>query len=288
MSLTSRKYFGGDAEIDAQGRVLMPAELREGLELEKQPVWLDCYNGRINVAGKRDSRGAHAARHGEYGREGEDAREEGIEVAVMYARSGHVARVPGVSGAQAGRRVSGRDRGMGGHTGAIARQLDERVWCWPATGMRRVWSWPSEYRGVCASRIRFHQSFVFSRWERRWRQRGFTQLDGLLADLGVSRYQLTEGGRGFSLMADGPLDMRMDRSQGQTAADIVNYESEKELADLIFRLGEERRSRRIARAIVRARPIKTTGQLAKLIERSCPAREKFIPRRRHSWRCASR
>ena len=80
-------------------------------------------------------------------------------------------------------------------------------------------------------------------------------MDGLLADLGVSRYQLTEGERGFSLMADGPLDMRMDRSQEQTAADIVNYESEKELADLIFQLGEERRSRRIARAIVRARPI---------------------------------
>ena len=57
-------------------------------------------------------------------------------------------------------------------------------------------------------------------------------------------------------MADGPLDMRMDRSQGQTAADIVNYESEKQLADLIFQFGEERRSRRIARAIVRARPIK--------------------------------
>jgi 16S rRNA (cytosine1402-N4)-methyltransferase len=110
---------------------------------------------------------------------------------------------------------------------------------------------------------------------------GISQLDGLLADLGVSRYQLTEGERGFSLMADGPLDMRMSRnqptSQPGTAADIVNYESEKELADLIFKLGEERRSRKIARAIVRARPIKTTGQLAKLIESAVPRTGKLHP-----------
>jgi len=106
---------------------------------------------------------------------------------------------------------------------------------------------------------------------------GLTQVNGLLADLGVSRYQLTEGERGFSLMADGFLDMRMDRSQEQTAADIVNYESEKQLADLIFQLGEERRSRRIARAIVRARPIKTTGQLAKLIESAVPRTGKLHP-----------
>ncbi len=78
-------------------------------------------------------------------------------------------------------------------------------------------------------------------------------------------------------MADGPLDMRMDRSQGETAADIVNYESEKELADLIYRLGEERRSRKIARAIVRARPITTTGQLAKLIEQVVPRTGKLHP-----------
>ncbi len=103
------------------------------------------------------------------------------------------------------------------------------------------------------------------------------KVDGLLADLGVSRYQLTDAERGFSLMADGPLDSRMDRSQGQTAADIVNYESEKELADLIYNLGEERRSRKIARAIVRARPIKTTGQLAKLIEQAVPRTGKIHP-----------
>jgi 16S rRNA (cytosine1402-N4)-methyltransferase len=103
------------------------------------------------------------------------------------------------------------------------------------------------------------------------------QVDGLLADLGVSRYQLTTGERGFSLMADGPLDMRLDRSQGSTAADIVNYESEKALADLIYKLGEERRSRQIARAIVRARPIMTTGHLAKVIEQAALRTGKIHP-----------
>jgi 16S rRNA (cytosine1402-N4)-methyltransferase len=127
-----------------------------------------------------------------------------------------------------------------------------------------------------SSRIRFHQS-LFSQLGKRLTAETVSQLDGLLADLGVSRYQLTDGGRGFSLMADGPLDMRMGRDIPGTAADIVNFESEKELADLIFRLGEERRSRRIARAIVRARPIKTTGQLAKLIEEVVPRTEKIHP-----------
>jgi 16S rRNA (cytosine1402-N4)-methyltransferase len=103
------------------------------------------------------------------------------------------------------------------------------------------------------------------------------KVNGMLADLGVSRYQLTDPERGFSLMSDGPLDMRMDRGRGQTAADIVNYTSEKELADLIFQLGEERRSRRIARAIVRARPVSTTGQLAKLIESAAPRMGKIHP-----------
>ena len=78
-------------------------------------------------------------------------------------------------------------------------------------------------------------------------------------------------------MADGPLDMRMSRMEQGTAADIVNYESEKQLADLIFQHGEERRSRKIARAIVRARPIQTTGQLAKLIEGVVPRTGKLHP-----------
>src|SRR5205814_3828507 len=78
-------------------------------------------------------------------------------------------------------------------------------------------------------------------------QAGFEKVDGLLADLGVSRYQLTAPERGFSFMSDGPLDMRMDQTIRTTAADLVNHTDEKTLADLIFQLGEERRARKIAR-----------------------------------------
>ena len=96
-------------------------------------------------------------------------------------------------------------------------------------------------------------------------------VDGLLADVGVSSLQLNEAHRGFSFQADGPLDMRMDTRRGVTAAQVVNQGSEKELADLIYEFGEERRSRRIARAIVRARPITTTGQLARIVAAAAPA-----------------
>ena len=90
-------------------------------------------------------------------------------------------------------------------------------------------------------------------------------LDGLLGDFGVSSLQLDEASRGFSFMADGPLDMRMDRRSGPTAAQVVNEAGERELADLIYEYGEERRSRRIARAVVHGRPITTTGQLARIV-----------------------
>jgi 16S rRNA (cytosine1402-N4)-methyltransferase len=96
-------------------------------------------------------------------------------------------------------------------------------------------------------------------------------LDGLLADIGVSSLQLNEASRGFSFMADGVLDMRMDNRSGTTAAQVVNEASERELADLIYEYGEERRSRRIARAIVRGRPIATTGQLARIVAQAAPA-----------------
>jgi len=100
-------------------------------------------------------------------------------------------------------------------------------------------------------------------------------VDALLADLGVSSMQLDEASRGFSFMADGPLNMRMDGNTdgrtGPTAAQVVNEASERELADLIYEYGEERRSRRIARAIVRGRPIATTGQLARIVATAAPA-----------------
>ncbi len=90
-------------------------------------------------------------------------------------------------------------------------------------------------------------------------------LDGLLADFGVSSLQLDGAHRGFSFRTDGPLDMRMDTRSGETAEQVVNEAGEEELANLIYEFGEERRSRRIARAIVRARPISTTAHLAQVI-----------------------
>jgi 16S rRNA (cytosine1402-N4)-methyltransferase len=158
--------------------------------------------------------------------------------------------------------------GLGGHAAAIAARL--------TTGLvlacdrdRESLALAKENTREFAGRIHFHQ-VRFSRAKEALAAEGVSQLDGLLADLGVSRYQLTSGERGFSLMAEGPLDMRMDRGvdhiRGATAADLVNFESEKGLADLIYKFGEERRSRQIARAIVHARPITTTVHLAKVIE----------------------
>jgi 16S rRNA (cytosine1402-N4)-methyltransferase len=96
-------------------------------------------------------------------------------------------------------------------------------------------------------------------------------LDGLLADFGVSSLQFDEARRGFSFQADGPLDSRMDTRSGPTAAQVVNEVNEQELANLIYEYGEERRSRRIARAIVRGRPVTTTGQLARIVASAAPA-----------------
>jgi 16S rRNA (cytosine1402-N4)-methyltransferase len=96
-------------------------------------------------------------------------------------------------------------------------------------------------------------------------------LDGILADFGVSSLQIDEARRGFSFMADGPLDMRQDTRSGQTAEQVVNEANERELADLIYEYGDERRSRRIARAIVRGRPISTTGQLSRIVASAAPA-----------------
>jgi len=90
-------------------------------------------------------------------------------------------------------------------------------------------------------------------------------IDGILADLGVSSLQLGDPARGFSFQAEGPLDMRMNPLSGETAEQVVNHIDERELADVIYEFGEERRSRRIARAIVRSRPIRTTQQLVAVV-----------------------
>jgi 16S rRNA (cytosine1402-N4)-methyltransferase len=105
--------------------------------------------------------------------------------------------------------------------------------------------------------------------------RGIAAVDGILADLGVSSMQLDQEGRGFSFRRDEPLDMRMDRTQGPTAADLIAEVEETELANVIFQYGEERHSRRVARAIVRARataPVQTTGALADVVRRAVPTR----------------
>jgi 16S rRNA (cytosine1402-N4)-methyltransferase len=91
------------------------------------------------------------------------------------------------------------------------------------------------------------------------------RVDGILADLGVSSLQLDNAERGFSFQAEGPLDMRMNTQSGETAEQVVNQANEVTLANLIYEFGEERRSRRIARAIVRSRPIRTTAQLAEIV-----------------------
>lgn len=109
-------------------------------------------------------------------------------------------------------------------------------------------------------------------------EHGFYPADGVLLDVGVSSMQLSEPERGFSMMLNGPLDMRMNPDAMETtAADLVNTLPEAELADILYRYGEERMSRRIARAIVRARPLQTTTELADLIARTVGHRGRIHP-----------
>ena len=96
--------------------------------------------------------------------------------------------------------------------------------------------------------------------------------DGLLADLGMSTMQLEDASRGFSFSVPGPLDMKMGPGSGPNAAGLVNELSEQELADVIFKLGEERHSRRVARAIVKGRPYRLTTELAQVVTRAIPSR----------------
>src|SRR3954467_11467235 len=106
-------------------------------------------------------------------------------------------------------------------------------------------------------------------------ERGIPAVQGALADLGVSSMQLDADGRGFSFRRDEPLDMRMDQSRGPSAAELLREVGEQELADVIFQFGEERHSRRVARAIVAARresPIETTDRLAGIVRRAVPHR----------------
>jgi len=165
--------------------------------------------------------------------------------------------------------------GLGGHARAIAQRLTSGFVIANDRDAESL-ELAKQNTAQWADRIRFHHG-KFSELPAALAAAGIDRVDGLLADLGVSRYQLTEPERGFSLMSDGPLDMRQNRSQDLTADEIVNFTAEKELADLIYRLGEERRSRRISRAIVRARPIHSTQRLSRVIEAAVPRTTRIHP-----------
>ena len=165
--------------------------------------------------------------------------------------------------------------GLGGHTAAIAQRLTTGL----VIGNDRDAESLQLARANTAqwsNRIRFHHG-TFSGLKSGLAELAIQKIDGLLADLGASRFQLTEAERGFSLAADGPLDMRMDRSRGLTAGDLLNTITEKEIGDLLFQQAEERRARRIARAIVRARPIRSTLHLARVVEQAAPRTGRLHP-----------
>ena len=160
--------------------------------------------------------------------------------------------------------------GGGGHAEAIARQL--------VSG--RLLAIDRDPLALAAARARlapFGDKVIpmhgnFAEIDRLQADTGFPPADGVLADLGLSSLQLVDAARGFSFNLEGPIDMRMDPASETTAADLVNYAGERELADLIFKFGEERHSRRIARAIMKARPIRTSTSLAQVVTRAIPSR----------------
>jgi len=136
-----------------------------------------------------------------------------------------------------------------------------------------------------ASRLRLVQG-NFSAVKQHLRSVGVSEVDGVIFDLGMSSAQLDRPERGLSFLSEGPLDMRLDQREGQTAADLLAQLRERELADLIYRYGEERYARRIARAIVAARklhPLRTTFDLVSVISSAVPA-----PYRRGRIHCATR
>ena len=162
--------------------------------------------------------------------------------------------------------------GRGGHTRLLLSKLDEHA---------RVYAFDKDPQALTVAaeleqqdpRFKIiHASFADLKQE--LATRGIEQVDGVMADLGVSSPQLDQAERGFSFMQDGPLDMRMDNSQGETAAEWLLQIEEEALANIIFKYGEERYSRRIAKAIKNAGLIETTGQLAEIVKTAHPKWEK--------------
>lgn len=166
--------------------------------------------------------------------------------------------------------------GRGGHSAAILERLGPQG---------RLFGFDKDPAAVAAARQRFGQDARFSITHGSFvmmadvvAQAGLTgRVDGVLLDLGVSSPQLDDAGRGFSFMREGPLDMRMNPEAGESAADWLAHAEEKEIADVLWRYGEERFSRRIARAVVAARaeaPLRTTQDFVRLIEQAVPRRER--------------
>jgi 16S rRNA (cytosine1402-N4)-methyltransferase len=163
--------------------------------------------------------------------------------------------------------------GYGGHSLAIARRLGPQ-------GHLITFDKDTQALETAKRRFADAQAEMQQEWPRITLVHGsFAEIgkhvpaasaDGVLADLGISSMQLGSADRGFSFQAEGPLDMRMDPHGERTAEQVVNHMREEDLANVIYEFGEERRSRRIARAIVRARPIGTTAHLAQVISAAAP------------------
>ena len=162
--------------------------------------------------------------------------------------------------------------GAGGHAEAILRKLQR--------GRGRLLGIDRDPTALALARARlfdFGERLIamhgnFAQIDTLHAASGMSPADGILADLGLSSMQLDDASRGFGFTRPGPLDMRMDPQSEVTAESIVNHGSERELADLIYKFGEERHSRRIARALMKARPIRSTTELAQVVTRAIPSR----------------
>ncbi len=174
----------------------------------------------------------------------------------------------------AGRRFIDGTLGGGGHTAAILAHSapDGRVLALDAdpAALRRV----RDRLGaeIESGRVGLVQT-PFEAMTAVARQHDFVPVDGILLDLGLSSFQLETAERGFAFSAEGPLDMRFDPTQGDSAADLLNHLPAADIADILYQYGEEHRSRRIAETIVKQRPIRTTAQLATLVESAVGGRK---------------
>ncbi len=164
--------------------------------------------------------------------------------------------------------------GLAGHASAIARQLGPK-------GMLTGFDRDPEAMAIARERLEALRAelgdgmpavrLIAAAFSTAAEELAPGSVDGILADVGVSSLQLDGAHRGFSFRQDAPLDMRMDTRGGETAEQVVNQADEEDLANLIYEFGEERRSRRIARAIVRARPVTTTAELARVVSAAAPS-----------------